>query len=354
MSYGTVQAEKMTTESGYSLGAGNASSFKNRIINGSITIDQRNNGSAVSVVSSYAYPVERCRSFNAASARWNAQRVTEAPVGFSYSFKVTVTTAQSSYGAAELSQLLEQPIEGFNISDLGWGTASAKAVTVSFWVRSSITGNHPLSVFTLVSGNERSYATTYNIASANTWEYKTVTIPGATTGVWGSTNDVGLYLAFVGMAGSNNTGVAGWQTGFKPYQTGSVNILATNGATWQVTGLQLEKAEAATAYEHRPFGTELALCQRYCEANYGVMMAYIGYKMGGPTFVVPKRAVPSIKFYTGVDLTGTVGSIVESNTTGSNYVVTGSGASTSAITIIATSYQVTTNMGFSFLAEAEL
>lgn len=286
--------------------------FRNRIINGDMRIDQRNNGAAVNVVSAYAYPVDRIRSYNASSARWTVQRVTDAPAGFTYSAKITVTTPQSSYSSSELSQLLETPIEGYNIADLAWGTASAKTVTISFWVKSSITGSHGLSVFSLTGGNQRTYNALYTISAANTWEYKTITIPGDTSGSWNNTNGAGMYVAFVGKGSPANTGVVGWQSGFLPSVSSAVNVLATNGATFQVTGLQLEKASAATDYEQRPYATEMAMCQRYCvlhgtlSGGYTLTLAR-GMTAGGSIWraavhnVVPMRATPSL---TGVNLEG--------------------------------------------------
>jgi hypothetical protein len=288
------------------------SGFKNRIINGAMVIDQRNGGSSVGSTTGYAYGVDRNRSYNDGSARWNLQRVVDAPEGFKFSYKLTVTTAQSSYTSGQLSQLMEQAIEGFNISDLNWGTASSKPITVSFWVKSSLTGSFPLSVFTLSSGNEASYTTTYTINSENTWEYKTVTIPGATIGVWGYTNDAGMYLAFGGAGGSSLNGTTGWQTGFKPTLSSTVNLLATNGATWQITGVQLEKGSTASSFEYRPYTTELQLCERYHQilSSIAVMLPWgSGTQIVriSNSFKTTMRANPSITMGTKTGGTGTMG-----------------------------------------------
>jgi hypothetical protein len=263
MSYGTVQAEKMTTESGYSLGAGNASSFKNRIINGDMVIDQRNNGAAITVntTASAQFAVDRTSSYGTSSAGvFTAQRSTIAPVGFVNSLSSTVTTASTPSAGHEYG--LRQTIEGFNIADLGWGTANAKAVTLSFWVRSSVTGTFAGSVCN--DAYNRSYVFTYTINSANTWEFETITIPGDTAGTWLTDNGAGIRLQLNLGAGSSKTGTAGvWSVGYLQSATGSVNLISTSGATFYVTGLQLEVGTVATSFDFVSYGTELALCQRY-------------------------------------------------------------------------------------------
>ena len=263
MSYGTVQAEKMTTESGYSLGAGNASSFKNRIINGEMRIDQRNGGAAITIntTASAQFAVDRTSSYGTSSAGvFTAQRSTTAPVGFVNSLSSTVTTASTPSSTHEYG--LRQTIEGFNIDDLGWGTANAKAVTLSFWVRSSVTGTFAGSVCN--DAYNRSYVFTYTINSANTWEYETITIPGDTTGTWLTDNGAGIRLQLNLGAGSAKTGTAGvWSVGYLQSATGSINLISTSGATFFTTGWQLEVGTVATSFDTLPYGAEFALCQRY-------------------------------------------------------------------------------------------
>jgi hypothetical protein len=266
MSYGTVQAEKMTTESGYSLGAGNASSFKNRIINGGMVIDQRNGGASISTSTTgsqtyssldrWAYIASQASKF---TMQQDAGAVTP-PAGFTDYLGCT-STAATSIGSGDYFQI-NQIIEGYNIADLNWGTANAKAVTVSFWVRSSLTGTFGGS---LRNGSiNRSYPFTYTISAANTWEYKTITIPGDTTGAWNTTNNWGIQVIFSLGMGSDFSGTAGaWAGANFASATGATSVVSTNGATLYITGVQLEVGTVATSFDYRSYGTELDLCQRY-------------------------------------------------------------------------------------------
>jgi hypothetical protein len=262
MSYGTVQAEKMTTESGYSLGAGNASSFKNRIINGEMDIDQRNNGAAISSTSGGTFAVDRFASFSNAGGIYTTQRSTDVPSGqgFANSIVSTVTTTDSPTGTDYY--IIQQTIEGFNIADLMWGTANAKPVTVSFWVKSSIPGLYTVAFRN--SANNRSYRATYTINAANTWEFETVSIPGDTTGTWVIDSGQGIKLGFTLGAGPDfiDTGNV-WSAVEDFAATGQVQWISTSGATFFLTGVQFEVGTVATSYDFRSIGTELALCQRY-------------------------------------------------------------------------------------------
>jgi hypothetical protein len=236
--------------------------FRNRLINGSMVIDQRNAGASVTPNSSYT--LDRWRSYNTQTSKFtvqqNAGSVTP-PVRFKNYLGVTSSSAYSVTSSDYFGMF--QPIEGFNFADMDWGTANAKTVTLSFWVRSSLTG-----AFGGALGNaafDRSYPFTYTISAANTWEYKTITIAGDTTGTWvGATNGVGVYVIFALGAGSTVSSTAGaWASGFFVSATGATSVVGTNGATLYITGVQLEVGSVATPFERRPYGTELALCQRY-------------------------------------------------------------------------------------------
>ena len=273
MAYGTINAEQLTTQSGYTLGAGNASSFKNRIINGAMMIDQRNAGASFSpnTSGSLEYSVDRFAGARAGSGvAFSMQQVSDAPAGFVNSLKITVPTGATPTGT-QLS-IVAQAIEGLNVSDFGWGTANAQAATLSFWVKSSVTGTFPLVLVN--SGNTRAFGATYTINSANTWEYKTVAITGDTTGTWLTTNGIGIQINWgLGGAGSSRTVTTGWQNTSSPGSSvgviaGTVNLVATTGATFYITGVQLEVGTVATSFDYRSYGTELALCQRYFAKTY--------------------------------------------------------------------------------------
>ena len=243
----------------------NASSnfgFKNRIINGAMVIDQRNAGASVTVTTGTDYVVDRFFAQGSITSKFTAQQSSTVPTGFKNSLIFT-SSAATTPGASDY-YYFNQNIEGLNVSDLAWGTASATTVTLSFWVRSSLTGTFSGAV--LNDGTNRSYAFTYTINSANTFEQKTVTIAGDTSGTWLTTNGVGIRLRFALGAGSTFLQTAGsWGTGNVVGATGTTQWISTSGATFYITGVQLEKGSTATSFDYRPYGTEFALCQRYCQ-----------------------------------------------------------------------------------------
>jgi hypothetical protein len=243
--------------------------MKNRLINSAMVIDQRNAGASVTITTNAEFGVDRWRcqagSNNRVSLQQNAGSVTP-PTGFTNYLGATSLSAFSVPSGESFS--IAQYIEGFNTSDLQFGTASAKTVTLSFWVRSSLTGTFSGALAN--SAVNRSYPFSYTINSANTWEYETITIPGDTAGTWiGSTNGVGLRLWInLGAGSSLSTTGGAWAAGDFRATTGSTSILGTNGATFYITGVQLEVGSTATSFDYRPYGTELALCQRYYWKTY--------------------------------------------------------------------------------------
>jgi hypothetical protein len=263
MAYGTVSADQITTSvSGYSLGAGNSSLMKNKIINGAMVIDQRNAGASVTPVNS-GYTLDRWQFLLAQASKLtcqqNAGSVTP-PTGFTNYLGITSSSAYT-VGAAE-TFALAQSIEGFNASDLGWGTASAKTVTLSFQVYSSLTGTFGGSLTN--SAYTRSYPFSYSIPVANTWTTVSVTIAGDTTGTWLGTNNTAIRVAFGLGCGSSVSGTAGsWSATAYTSATGATSVVGTSGATFYITGVQLEVGSSATGFEYRQYGQELALCQRY-------------------------------------------------------------------------------------------
>jgi hypothetical protein len=234
-------------------------SFKNRIINGAMQIDQRNAGSAVTT--SGSYPVDRFAIAHSGNPTFSLQQISDAPSGFVNSIRFTTTNATGAYDFS----LITQTIEGTNISDLAWGSANAKTVTLSFWTKSSLTGTFGGA---LNNGDStRLYPFTYTISAANTWEYKTVTITGDTSGTWLTTTGRGINVRWQMAATSTYTGTNNvWQTVSGKYAaSGCVQILETLNATWQLTGVQLEVGTQATTFTTAggSYGAELALCQRY-------------------------------------------------------------------------------------------
>jgi hypothetical protein len=238
--------------------------FRNRIINGDMRIDQRNAGASVTITAASAsqFTLDRfyLRAESASGSKISVQRSAVAPTGFTNSMLLTSLSAYT-LGASE-HFATSQPVEGFNVADLGWGTASAQTITVSFWVRSSLTGTFGGG---LVNGaGNRCFIYSYTINAANTWEQKTITVPGDTTGTWLTDNGVGLYLNVSVGAGSSVTSAAGsWSGTFARSVTGQTSLVGTSGATFYITGVQLEAGSVATPFERRDYGRELMLCQRY-------------------------------------------------------------------------------------------
>ena len=267
--------------------------FRNRIINGNMVIDQRNNGASVTGGVGYTFPVDRFKFYSAAASKLSGQRSTVAPSGFTNSILVT-SLAATTPAAGDEYQLYHQ-IEGFNAADLGWGTASAQSVTLSFWVRSSLTGTFAGALNN--NGGTRSYVFTYAIAAANTWEQKTITIAGDTSGTWGTGNGIGIQVLWDLGSGSNFEAAAdSWLSAFDCRTSGSVRLIGTSGATFYITGVQLEAGSVATPFERRPYGTELALCLRYAYKN--TSGNYTGFVYNGvPMFTIPfpvvMRAIPT-------------------------------------------------------------
>jgi len=332
MPYGSVNADKMTTSDGVS--SSGLYGFKNRIINGAMVIDQRNAGASISG-NNNVYSLDRWKIETSQNSKFTVQQTpsatetgyaTRVGAGFT-NYLACTSSAATTVGAGDYYQV-EQLIEGFNTADLAWGTSNAKTVTLSFWAYSSLTGT-----FGGYLGNSafnRLYPFTYTISSANTWTQISVTITGDTSGTWiGATSGIGMYVGFIlGIGSTYGGGTANaWNT-TKWGATGITNVVATNGATFYITGVQLEKGSTATSFDYRPFSTELTLCQRYYENTYDLGTAvgsgsvnsmarttlgiFNGNNYGNFLFKVPKRANPTIVFY---DNNGTSGNLSGYTTT---------------------------------------
>lgn len=298
--------------------------FRNRIINGDMRIDQRNAGASVAITTSGNYTVDRWSGNATQNGKYtvqqNAGSVTP-PAGFINYLGATSSSAYS-VGSGDVFWLA-QGIEGLNISDLGWGAAGAQSITLSFWARSSLTGTFG-GALRNAAGN-RSYPFTYTISAANTWEQKSVTIAGDTSGTWLTTNGLGINLNFGLGAGATYSGTAGaWAAGNFVSATGATSVVGTNGATFYITGVQLEAGTVASPFERRDYGRELMMCQRYFEKSYsmdtvpGAATTAGSHNGGGPQgtgtagevnagtirFKVSKRTTPTITSY---DMVGNSG-----------------------------------------------
>ena len=298
----------------------NTFGFKNRIINGAMVIDQRNAGASVNPTDGQ-YCIDRWILFTSQASKYTAQQNAGSvtpPAGFTNYLGITSSSAYSVTSSDYF--VVEQKIEGFNVADLNWGSANATAVTLSFWVRSSLTGTFG-GVLKNSAGN-RSYPFTYTISAANTWEQKAITIAGDTTGTWVTNNGTGIRLQFSLGAGSSLSGTAGaWAAASYSSATGATSVVGTNGATFYITGVQLEKGATATSFDYRDYGRELIMCQRYYETSYdpgtavGAAPSAISYPRWSTNgtanavekwFRVTKRATPTVTVY---DTSGTVGKI---------------------------------------------
>jgi hypothetical protein len=236
--------------------------FRNRVINGSMVIDQRNAGASVTPADQ-AYTLDRWVYIADQASKCTIEQTisgVSAPAGFTDYLGVT-STASTTITTSQVFAVIQR-IEGYNMADLAWGTASAATVTLSFWVRSSLTGTFGGAIRN--DAGNYNYPFSYTISAANTWEQKSVTITGATSGTWLTTNGRGMQLVFSLGAGATASGTAGaWSTSSFWSATGATQVLATNGATFYITGVQLEAGSVATPFERRPYSTELQLAQRY-------------------------------------------------------------------------------------------
>jgi hypothetical protein len=295
---------------------------RNLIINGAMQVAQRGTS-----FTSGAYTLDRWRlTSNDASFNQTVEQSTDAPPGFKYSWKTTITSPDTSITNVERASI-STILEGQDIVKLGFGTNAATSISLSFWVKSSISGIYSVNLWT---GNlSRNYSVGYNINSVNTWEYKTITIGGDTGGTWPSGNERGLWVVWSYTAGPNSYGTPNWQSGdIKNGVTGQVNLISTNGATFQITGVQLEAGANATPFEHRSYGQELALCQRYYQTTFTTKAPENGasistldnyyapawmHSSGSATvgsrveFAVPMRADPTITYYNSISVSSNSG-----------------------------------------------
>ena len=359
-------------ELGGSYGTGGFVGMKNRIINGAMVIDQRNAGASVTPTNGQ-YLVDRFYYGASQASKFTAQQTpsatetgfaTRVAAGFTNYLAFTVASAVT-VGASD-TFFFSQPIEGLNVTDLAWGTANAKTVTLSFLAYSSLTGTFGGALTN--SAANRSYPFSYTISTANTWTSISVTIAGDTSGTWLTTNGVGIYLRFGLGAGSTFTAASGaWDAGNIIQPNSTVSVVGTGSATFYITGVQLEKGSTATSFDYRPYGTELALCQRYFETNFpsGVAVGSISLpgfvstnsstnssnEASGIQFSVKKRATPTIVVYHIT--TGTAGSVYRVSDAAS-VVVTPTHIGQSGIGFLALASSSANGYYWNYSASAEL
>jgi len=304
--------------------------FKNRIINGAMVIDQRNAGASVTQSTTTIYTVDRWSIYGSAISKFTLQQQTSiVPVGFTNAIKATSSSAYSVTSTDEFD--ISQYIEGYNIADFGWGTANAQTVTLSFKVYSSLTGTFGGQIANYNSS--RSYPFSYSIPVANTWTTISVTIAGDTTGTWQVNNTAGMLVLFSMGAGSTKSGTANtWQAGNFTQPTGSVSVVGTSGATFYITGVQLEKGSTATSFDYRPYGTELSLCQRYFIGGqfYNGTKTASGYTRINVPLSATMRTTPALVYADSVGNVSKISTNASNDTKTNNrtpVVVTGSSPS---------------------------
>ena len=347
--------------------------MKNRIINGAMVIDQRNAGASVTTNNNAGYGLDRWNfrgTYTTARTFSYVKDTTVFPTGFSSSVKITVVTSGSP--AAGDAFLFNQSIEGFNVADLDYGLATAKTLTLSFWVRSSVAGTYGLELVSFnSSGNiTRAYGSSYVINSPNTWEQKSIIITGDTTQALQTDNKAALSVLFDLGSGSSRIAPTSNVWGSSgdsqsPAVAGGVALIANAGATFYITGVQLEVGSTATSFDYRPYGTELALCQRYFyllgkTSTYSTMGIAIGADTTESLYISPlpvtMRATPSystagnLRIYNGATRAITSSSInahATPNIPSTTFIASGGGLAAGQGLNISANNDVTAYIAFS-------
>jgi hypothetical protein len=286
-----------------SVNTGQLAGFRNKIINGAMLIDQRNSlGSPINT--SGLYSTDRFMLSKSGTAVFSLGQSTTAPIGFKNSLVATVTTS-ATIAAGEFYDIIHC-IEGYNTADLNYGTANAVTCTLSFWVRSSITGIYSYELRN--NALNRSIVFNYTIASANVWQKVTQVISGDTTGTWATDNTAGIQIVFPLATGSTFTTatIGSWQaTNSNASTTAITTWINTNGNTFYITGIQFEVGTVSTPYEQHPYALELSLCQRYYEVCSFLLNSALTVFVTYP-YKVTKRAAPTLTLTPGSGTGGTV------------------------------------------------
>jgi hypothetical protein len=266
---------------------------RNLIFNGDMRIAQRGTGA---FTANGDYPVDRWQMISNTTDFTTTQDSTvPTGKGFTKSVKIqpTATKSPSSGTYARIGY----SIEGYDGASLCWGTSGAKSATISFWVRASVTGIYSIGVKN--GAANRAICLEYTIDSADTWEYKTITFPGVTDGTWEQTASRFCYIdVWQAGQGSQTSTIGTWQGQNVNMSSNQVNLFTSTSNTFYITGFQMEVGKVATPFEHRPYGEELVLCQRYYQRlYYGAGANNAGYSNSYGTWhgtTVPMRAAPSV------------------------------------------------------------
>lgn len=283
-----IDTDGHVTIDGQQLPTAGPLSNRNLIINGAMQVAQR--GTSESAVNTAGYKtIDRMRLSMASltTAQFTHEQVSDAPAGFSYSLKLTTTTAEGSVGAQDALRPVEYRIEGQDLQQLQYGTANAKSLTLSFYVKSSEAGTYGVTLYR-DEATDRQISATYSIAAGEIgqWVYRTITFLGDTGSAITNDNTARFYIYWHTGAGSDYTSTdsTSWgnYTGSGFAFGNAVNLQNILNSTWQITGVQLEIGSKATPFEHRSYGDELARCDRYCQV-YRWPNQYENICFGGAT-----------------------------------------------------------------------
>jgi len=296
----SIDVDGHVTIDGQQLPTAGPLSNRNLIINGAMEVDQRNNGSSFTVTgTNYAIDRFQVRAQSISSA--TTGRSTDVPDGFTNSIFLNVGASPVARAAGDNRQI-RQLIEGLVSRRLQWGTANAKSATISFWVKSSVTGTYDFAFFS--SSTDQSYITQYTINSANTWEYKTISVPGATSGTFNINSGVGLYCHWDLGSGSDyqSSTLDQWISGDKRASTSGTDLFSTANASFYLTGVQLEVGSKATPFEHELYSQTLTKCQRYYQISDGftyLFRATDSIKQASLLFPVEMNRTPDVVVTSG-------------------------------------------------------
>lgn len=327
----SVDTTSNVTVNSITVGGQQVSSFtgmRNRVINGAMIIDQRASGT-ITASNAIVYGIDRWCNYAATTSKFTVAGTTASyPPGFTNA--ILITSSGANVPASSDQYCIIHRIEGYNLMDAAYGTVTPTTYTLSFWVRSSVTGTFGVSLYT---NNSKCYVSTYVVNSANTWEYKTITIPGDTATAMATNNGLALEIRF--SVGQGSSGVISpssantWFSGNVLQTSDCVNLMATSGATMYITGVQFERGSVATPFELRPYTTELQLCQRYYyktqqtgNATSGGIAVFQNFTAsegaGGARFPVRMRATPTITNYDNNGNSGAIHVAASGNVSGVN------------------------------------